>query len=345
MKKTAFAIEVIALILIAFVLVGITLNSPIKLAHAAAIFTDGFETGDYSLWTGTVNNTGSTMKISTVNKFTGSYAANCLISNVTGTYAYAYHNFSAESILYHREYVKISALPPSGGSCDLFGIMDVHATGEHLGTIAIDNNGTNYRWVIKYYDNTVASLAYSTAVNIKADTWYYIEIMVKSGNGNGQVAVWIAEDLVNIAETSPTINLTNLINNDRPIQTIFFGGYVPGVFPVNIFSDDVVASTTWTGPRDFTSPTVGTISASSSSVGAQVTLSTLVADDVAVDYVVPSWNNTGTWVNQTAINAGGSASYTANFSGTWNSTPGTVVCAIFYANDTSNNWVFGCFVD
>ena len=124
------------------------------------------------------------------------------------------------------------------------------------------------------------------------------------------------------------------------LELAFFGGYVTGAsYPVHIYSDNVVLSDTWTGPRDFTSPTIGAISATSHSVGAPVTLSSAITDDVGIDSIIPSWNNTGTWVNQTAINALGSKTFTASLTGIWNTNPGTIVSAIFYAKDTSNNWV------
>jgi len=309
--------------------------------QAAPVFADSYEAGNYSAWTGTVN-TGSQMLITSTGVYDGIYSAHCSLNNAYQTYAYAFYNFSAATIMYHREYVKISDLPTQPGTTvDLFGIMDDPRT-THLATIGIDNNGGIYRWKIKYYNNTIAENGqYSTAVDIQPDTWYYIEIMVRSGNGTGQVATWIAKDRINVNQALPTMNLTNIINNDVPIETIFFGGYISnGWFPdgSNLYSDDVVASATWTGPRDWTNPTVGSISASNIVAGTDVTLNSTITDTSGVDYVIPSWNNTGTWVNQTAINSGDSLSFQANFAGTWNNTVGSVVSVKFYANDTLNNW-------
>ena len=330
------------MVLIALTVSSALLFSQHQYVYGANIFADDYETGDYSAWTGTLKIAGSEMLISSTDVYNGSYAAQCSLDNYWGAYAFAHYNFSTENVLYHREYIKFSALPQPGAECDLFGIMDYPRTA-HLGTVGIDNNGTNYRWMIEYYNNTVGhNTQYSTAVDVETDTWYYVEVMVKSGNGDGQVAVWIAEDLVDIDEFSPTMNLTGIINDDLPIQTIFFGGYIEdGWFPTgcDIFSDSVVASSTWTGPRDWTSPTAGSISADNTVAGADVTLSSLITDDSGVDYVIPSWNNTGIWVNETAIDASDSLSFLASFSSTWNSAPGSVVSVIFYANDTSNNWI------
>ena len=333
----------ITAITMALIVIGTLLCSATHLIYAETLFVDDYESADFSAWTGTVNETDSTMQISSTEAYNGGYAANCSISNTLNTYAYAYCDFAGGmDILYHREYIRVSALPPSGAVLDLFGILDQVAIGKNLGTIAIGNNGTSCQWIIEYYNSTIEDSAeISTAVEIEANTWYYIEIMVKSGSlGTGEIAVWIAEDGISIEEVSPAINLTNIANDDLPIGTMFFGGYARGArYPVQILSDCVVASSTWTGPLDRTSPTAGTISADNQVAGEQVILSSTIADDAGVDFVVPSWNNTGTWINQTAIDASNSPSYSATFSSTWNSNSGDVVSVIFFANDTSNNWV------
>ena len=331
--------KTITIMLLACILISTVMVLSPGSVIAATFFSDDYETGDYSNWTGTVNNAGSSMQISSTTVFAGLYSADCSISDTIGTYAFVYENFAAVPVLYHKEYIRLSTLPPAGAETDLFGIMDIALSGVHLGTLGIQNDGTNIRWKLEYYNSAPEAAYYSPPVAIKANTWYYVEIMVKTGFGTGQVSVWIAEDRTTITESSPVINITNLTNDLNPIGTAFFGGYVTGAsYPVHIYSDSVVFSDTWAGPRDFTNPTIGAISATSHSIGAPVTLSSTIIDDVGIDSVIPSWNNTGTWVNQTAIDAQGSKNYTASFTGKWNTNPGTVVSAIFYAKDTSDNW-------
>ncbi len=329
-------------IALAFLIITSTLLiSLVPHVYAETVFDD-FETNDYSKWTGTTVDAESILGISAATVFEGLYSADCAINGAVGSYAYAYKDLgSATSVLYHREYIQVSALPAQGAETDLFGIMNkTGAGGAHLGTVAIDYDGSYYRWKLEYYDNGAEYTKYSTAVGLKLNTWYYVEVMVKSGSSDGQVSVWIAEDETSVNQALPTITVTNLKNDDSIIGAAFFGGYVTGAaYPVHIYSDSVVLSSTWTGPRDFTSPVINAISANSQSTSAQVTLSASITDDFGIDQVIPSWNNTGTWVNQTAIDASGSKSYTATLGGLWNSTPGTVVSVIFYAVDTSNNWV------
>jgi len=52
-----------------------------KTAH---VFEDGFETGDFSLWTGTTRTSGETTTISTDDKHHGSYSIVCARASPTG---------------------------------------------------------------------------------------------------------------------------------------------------------------------------------------------------------------------------------------------------------------------
>ena len=339
--------DAITIILVISILASAILFFSPQGVFASNVFTDNYETGNYSNWSGTVNTTSSMQMSSNPSLvLTGDFSADCALDGASNTYAYAYTNLLSPlpTVLYHREYIRVSSLPPDGTETDLFGILDIIGTGQHLGTIGIRNDSGNYLWRVKYYNGS-EEIAYSSPANIKNDTWYYMEIMVKSGSGTGQVSVWIAEDLTSITQGSPTIDLPNLMNAANPIGAVFFGGYIVGTSylnPTHIYSDNVIVSdSSWIGPRDFTAPAIGTITSSSQSIGAPVTLSSSITDDVGIDYIIPSWNNSGTWVNQTAIDAQGSANYTAMFTGNWNNTSGTVISARFYANDTSNNWAIG----
>ena len=96
--------------------------------NADTVFIADYESGDFSDWTSTKNN--------------------------------------GVNLLYHREYIQFSALPPVGAECDLFGIMNIHRT-IHLGTVSIANDGADYQWVLHYYDNGVSYSVSTNAVDLK----------------------------------------------------------------------------------------------------------------------------------------------------------------------------------
>lgn len=90
-----------------------------------------------------------------------------------------------------------------------------------------------------------------------------------------------------------------------------------------------------------TPPNFGIIGVNSTIAGSPFEMSCPVNSTTNVSSYLYSWNNTGSWANQTAaqftnfINS--SAAY-ATFSDTWNTVAGNVVSVKIYANDTLNNW-------
>jgi hypothetical protein len=87
-------------------------------------------------------------------------------------------------------------------------------------------------------------------------------------------------------------------------------------------------------PSDTTPPTFGSITANTTGAGLPIHLSCPVSDNIAVAYYWFSWNNTGTWQNQTKVSVSGS-SVTATLNSVWNGTIGNTVTVKVYANDTS----------
>jgi hypothetical protein len=88
---------------------------------------------------------------------------------------------------------------------------------------------------------------------------------------------------------------------------------------------------------DTSAPTIGEIIANTNVAGFNATLSCLIADSSGVGFAIPSWNNTGAWLNETAIDLEDEMETTANFTGTWNNTLGNTVSVKFYSNDTVGN--------
>jgi hypothetical protein len=65
--------------------------------------------------------------------------------------------------------------------------------------------------------------------------------------------------------------------------------------------------------------------------------SSLITDNVEVDFAIFGTNNTGHWVNETAVDISAVSGW-LNVTKTLNDTVGNVVQSCWWANDTSNNW-------
>jgi hypothetical protein len=88
-------------------------------------------------------------------------------------------------------------------------------------------------------------------------------------------------------------------------------------------------------------PTFEQIIANATIAGRPVKLTCAVNSNINVSSYIYSWNNTGTWQNQTAVSFSdfiNSTEANAIYLGTWNSTGGDTVSVIVYANDTGTNW-------
>jgi len=93
-------------------------------------------------------------------------------------------------------------------------------------------------------------------------------------------------------------------------------------------------SITW---EDQNPPTYSGTSVSTTTAGTSCNFNITVTDDIALSKYIFSTNNTGSWVNNTAV-AFTANPQTVSVAKTLNSTVGLVIGYRWYFNDTSNNW-------
>lgn len=96
------------------------------------IFQDGFETNDFSAWTGMV---GSPSVQGVVKRF-GNYA---MLSDVAtgGFWDYAYKDVAAANEYYARAYFYLTALPSATGEI-IYALLNMLASGLGMGGLQID---------------------------------------------------------------------------------------------------------------------------------------------------------------------------------------------------------------
>jgi hypothetical protein len=214
------------------------------------LFSDGFESGDFSAWTGTSTGSGAgisgTMSVQSTIKHHGTYAAKSYLPENSDAWATCYKNFATSySIMYARAYIQFDALPSSGQHRQISPcIMDVNAA-YHLSSVFLFNDNGNYKWELRYKTNTVnENIANSAAETINANQWYCIESYFKGANdGTGEVKLWVDGVL--------KISVTGLNNGNVLAERLETGGWQNGsVYPaVNIYIDCVVVADTYIGPE------------------------------------------------------------------------------------------------
>jgi len=208
------------------------------------IFSDGFESGDFSEWTGTQISGTSTLEVNSDNPYQGTYNAEAYYSAGEPDGVYSYENIGTSySTAYIRGYVKYASI--SSGTnlilpCVGFWVED-HATNTARGGMGRDGSG-NAKWAIRYYDGGSFYNAFGSH-EPSADTWYCVELKVSIGS-SVTLQLYVNGDL--------EIEVTNVDNSARQFSFAHFGIDQPSgtINAFTVYGDSVVVADTYIGPEE-----------------------------------------------------------------------------------------------
>ena len=160
------------------------------------LFKSGFETGDFSEWSGTYLTMGETATlVQTPLPHHGNYQAKFTTDgSAAGEYAYARKTFADQSFAYARIFFKITgSLPASGQNYEVMGFRNTNN-----GALAkcLVENSLPLRWRINYLKNGGFSNLISTTPTISLDTWYCIELYYKIDATHGEIAFYVNGNLI-----------------------------------------------------------------------------------------------------------------------------------------------------
>ena len=187
------------------------------------IFSDGFESGDFSAWTGT----SGTPSVVTDQKHTGTYAMKTTVDN-----NYAYKTFTAQSDIYVRFYFRTSAdignnrdvsmLALCNGTTEIVAVSIREASWQERLRVAASSN---YEWNNDFPDNT----------------WVCIEVRYKTGSGTGEIHAWV--------DGTERITQTGLTQTTQ-IDRINFGWlYASWAASCTLWEDCIVVADAYIGPE------------------------------------------------------------------------------------------------
>lgn len=138
--------------------------------YFTVIFSDGFESGDFTAWDSTASNEGGQPTVQSSVKHTGSYAMSCALTQ-GGYYARAFKSVSSGSTFYVRAYVQVNRLPESGETYESIIMMCLASSG--LGGVEIkiiESGGAAYFQARNnYYGST------DNGSQVAVNTWYCVE--------------------------------------------------------------------------------------------------------------------------------------------------------------------------
>ncbi|MEM3579287.1 MAG: hypothetical protein QXK47_02375 [Candidatus Bathyarchaeia archaeon] len=150
------------------------------------IFQDGFESGDFSAWTGTTVDSENTLEVISSAAHHGSYGARSKASAFAGN-AFCYKTLdSVQTELHARMYVKVL----SWGSMTGYGgplLLITTTGGVRLAFCGIYNDGGTYKWALRTYGDSSWTL---TDVTLQTNIWVCLELRVlKSTSGEAKLYI------------------------------------------------------------------------------------------------------------------------------------------------------------
>jgi chitodextrinase len=225
------------------------------------LFSDGFESGDLSSWTG-----GSGLVIQQQEHFVGVYAARGVS---TGNATYAYTDLTApQKDLYYRIRFKILSRDSNATYVQRF------RTAANASLLGVFINGGG----MLGYRNDVTGVSTMSATSVSSGAWHELQTHVHINGANGETEVWLDGTPVSALAQQQSLGAT-------AIGRIQIGENALG-HVYDLAFDDVVVDNNFIALNDIGSPSVVlTAPAADASVRGTVTLAADASDDVAVDRV------------------------------------------------------------
>ena len=216
------------------------------------VFTDGFETGDFGLWTGSYTDNYCDANVESYNPFNEKYYSDFVTTDSSAgiKQAYSYYMMPfTRNELYARVYTYIADGLPLDDSGDKFSVGVGFYSGSHpLANVrVIREAGTDkFGIVSSSWDQTVGE------VFPQLGKWYCIELYWKIHPTEGAGRLWI-----NGVEVLSRIGFDTTTSYGG-IDQIVVGLYSIGIqHRIEILSDEVVVSTGYVGPYRYAFGIIG----------------------------------------------------------------------------------------
>lgn len=201
------------------------------------LFSDDFESGDYSKWTSTVQSAGSsTMSIDNVNPHVGVYDDKFVFANL-GDGICARQTIAANAIVYARCYVLIGATTLSTQYQELMLMRFSNAVADEY--LCLTNSS---RFLDFYYKDGGGWHQKTSTTGLSLNKWYCIEMLYDYTNGAAKVYL-NGSEVTDLTTTGLTLNESTII-----MFSLGNDGYGAGAATATIYVDDVVIDTSYIRP-------------------------------------------------------------------------------------------------
>jgi len=238
-------LRILALGMIMFVVLFLFIPCYVVPVNAAEIFSDGFESGDFSAWTGIANQTGNVLEVQDITKYQGNYAAHAILVDWNNWALCFYRTFdSSYTTLYARVYVRFASFPASGYRVSVVSLCNA-AWPYHIVCGGIYNDAGTVKWELYYLSSgSMVSSLLSTPMP-QTDIWYCVEIKCVVSGTDGEARFYLGG--------TELLSATGLDNDDRGnINMIRVGvDNTGGTGSRETFWDCVVVADAYIGPEKY----------------------------------------------------------------------------------------------
>ncbi len=165
------------------------------------IFSDDFESGDFSAWTATENSP----TITTTPVHHGSHAMQANLASWAAANCRASKNITSSSAVYMRCYVRMEDLFTGSGLKGI-GPRFYYSGGSSIAFVIVDC--PNNKWGIR---NNVSSTSYfeSGTSAINPDQWYCLELYINVNSASGELKLWV-DGILKVDQTGLNTGTNNV---------------------------------------------------------------------------------------------------------------------------------------
>jgi len=239
------------LVILVLVLSSFAALKIVPVSGVSLPFSDGFESGSFSGWTGTSIGSGCNVSVQSSIVRTDSYAAN-VTSPAGNTKTMFYASFTGVGTVYARGFVRfpnLTALSVNDDRCALIWLSG----GVDKGVLGIRNVSGVLRWYLSGWVGTTWTWYSNPTLTVAVDTWYCIEFKIAVGVGTGESRGW-----VDGSEFGALIGLNNTMDS-ATVGYARFGNYAPSLHGVfSTLWDDCKVQTSYIGTGGEEPPPTGT---------------------------------------------------------------------------------------
>ena len=204
---------------------------------SSAIFSDGFESGDFSAWTGRSQN-GASISVVTSPVHSGTYSAKTSGLNTNGEYAFSYKGIADQSTVFARTYFQISALPPAHGNSAI--ILRLRGSGQLIFDGRIYNSGgLMYIQGGKWLSGAWTGYVSSSSISITPNTWHSLELKAVIGTSGQYVVYYDGTQVATITGDNTGRGNVNMV--DAGVSWLIDS------WSTSVTVDDIVVSNTYIG--------------------------------------------------------------------------------------------------